>query len=139
MIGQTDGTIFLDFQSDAIDDQNYAFAIANGTQNRVMLLKTASNRISASINTLNVSQASIQSAALTANTRYKCALAYKQNDIAFYINGVQIGTDNSADLPSMNDIRFDSGLGTSNFLRPVNQAAIFPTRLTNAQLVTLTT
>jgi hypothetical protein len=139
LIGQTEGTIFLDFQNDAIDDQNYAFTISSNTQNRIMILKNSLNRLTCTVTTLNVSQTSITSSALTANTQYKCAIAYKKDDVVFYINGVQVGTDNLADIPAMTDIRFDSGAGSSNFLRPVNQAALFPTRLTNAQLAEITT
>jgi hypothetical protein len=139
LIGQTEGTIFLDFQNDAIDDQNYAFVISSNTQNRIMILKNSLNRLTCTVSTLNVSQTSITSSALTANTQYKCAIAYKKDDIAFYINGVQVGTDNLADIPAMTDIRFDSGAGSSAFFRPVNQSAIFPTRLTNAQLAQITT
>jgi hypothetical protein len=68
------------------------------------------------------------------------ALAYKNNDIVFYVNGVQIGTDTSATIPTCN--RVDLGqnyAGASQLEDSINNAIIFKTRLTNTELATLTT
>jgi hypothetical protein len=74
------------------------------------------------------------------NGRCRVALAYKNNDVAFYINGVLIGTSNSATIPATSAIGFNDPT-TSGVQRAsnVNKFFLFKTRLTNAQLAELTT
>jgi len=74
--------------------------------------------------------------ATTVGTRNKIALAYKGSDFAVYQNGLQKGTQSSGVAPAaLNELRLSDGLRDFS----INQAIIFPTRLTNAQLATLTT
>jgi hypothetical protein len=74
----------------------------------------------------------------------KLAGAYKVNDFAFYINGNQIGTDTSGTVPNVTTgviglgIRGDGGAGTE-FNGWIRSVALFPTRLPNATLASLTT
>jgi len=37
----------------------------------------------------------------TADTDYRAAIAYKANDIAFYLNGTQVGVDSLATIPTV--------------------------------------
>ena len=80
-----------------------------------------------------VAQEIITSGAYEIGQRLKIALAYKTNDFALYINGVQIGTDTSGTIPaSMPNL----------LLNPYNKvytALLFKTRLPNATLASLTT
>jgi hypothetical protein len=73
--------------------------------------------------------------------RFKMAFAYAQNDFAFYINGTQIGIDGSGNIPSGLD-RIIFGRGDQSaavfFEGNVSQTLLFKTRLTNAQLASLT-
>jgi hypothetical protein len=73
----------------------------------------------------------------------KFAGAYALNDIAFYRNGSSVGTDTSATIPACNRVNIgtpETGTGgASNFNGWIRSVALFPTRLSNAQLVTLTT
>jgi len=140
LIGQTEGTLFLDFESGANDSVDYGFSISDGTTtNRVAIFRGSANNLIGQVRVGAVTQASITSATLTPETRQKCAVAYKLNDIAFYVNGVQIGVDTSATIPACSALSTSSGgvAGTS-FFRPVNQALLFKTRLTNDQLAELT-
>jgi hypothetical protein len=139
LIGQTEGTLFLDFEGGANDSVEYVFGINNGsTTNRIIIYRTNGNLISASIRA-GSTQALFQTLVVTPDTRHKCAIGYKSNDVVFYVNGVQIGSDGAATIPACSIISADAGtFGSSPFLRPVNQAALFPTRLTNAQLVDIT-
>ena len=84
----------------------------------------------------SVLQAGI-SLANSATGRFKIAAAYKANDFVLYINGTQIGTDTSGTVPTCSEI----GLFNYNDNQPLkyNQAVIFKTRLTNAELASLTT
>jgi hypothetical protein len=76
----------------------------------------------------------------TKNTRYKMAIAYKNNDFVFYINGNLIGTDTSGSVVQFSKLAlnypYSAGyLGNKN----VNLTALWKTRLTNTQLAQLTT
>jgi hypothetical protein len=71
----------------------------------------------------------------------KIAIAYKENNFALYINGVQIGTDTSGTVPAMNRLyvgRFYANTN-ANISSGISEVLLFPTRLTNAQLAELTT
>ena len=67
------------------------------------------------------------------------AVSYKQNDIVFYINGIQIGTDSTATIPALSVFDFAAGAGSFKATGNVKQALLFKTRLSNAQLAELTT
>jgi hypothetical protein len=68
-------------------------------------------------------------------TRAKAAVAWSSAGAVLYVNGVQVGT--SAVNPNFSFDRIDMLGGIISY--KTNQAALFPTRLTNAQLAELTT
>ena len=72
--------------------------------------------------------------------RHKVAAAYKQNDIVLYIDGVQIGTDTNANIPtcSLLGLGYENG-NIYNTGNPYNDVQLYTTRLTNAELASLTT
>jgi hypothetical protein len=86
---------------------------------------------------------SINTSGLTNGQKIKVAVGYKANDFVIYINGVQKGTDTSGSLPpSLNNLEIGTYLeGGSPFTyaQSINQAVVFKTRLTNAELASLTT
>ena len=77
------------------------------------------------------------------NGVHKVAIGYAANDLTFYLDGVLVGQNTSA------SVAFDSPLSIINVGQNaaainqlgdgVAQALLFKTRLTNAQLATLTT
>jgi len=73
--------------------------------------------------------------------RHKLAARYKNNDWAFYVDGVLIGVDTSGTFSGL--IGFCSLGYSSPAAYPsnakYNSAIIFPTALSNAELATLTT
>jgi hypothetical protein len=76
-------------------------------------------------------------------TRFKAAVAYKSNSIAFYVNGTLIAQDTSTTFtPNLAMESFyiaQGGYVQSKEQVNCNESIIFPTRLTNAQLAYLTT
>jgi hypothetical protein len=145
LIGQTEGVMFVDINTPTnIPSGTEILPISifpsgggtGGVQAYVAFLSNGVVRFvyyDGSIQALITTASSFWSA----GNRYKLAAAYKQNDFAFYINGVQIGTDNSGNVSAMADLYLDyQGLVQQN---TVNQAILFPTRLTNAELASLTT
>jgi hypothetical protein len=139
LIGQTEGTLFLDFEGGANDGVDYVFGLNDGTaDNRIIIYRSSGARVVTEVRTSGTPQATIQTSPVSANSRNKCAIAYKANDIAFYVNGVQVGVDTSATIPTCSGIYSNGGGGSSPFFRPINEIIVFKTRLTNAELAQLT-
>ena len=142
LIGQTEGTIYAE-----VDYRNFS----TSSQAILHLFENSQNLIGiqvVSIGAINQFQAyafvanslvvSITSTISTAGV-YKIALAYKLNDYALYINGTPIGTDSSAGVPTTSQVllgHYASQVQLNNRIRAV---AIYPNRLSNSELATLTT
>jgi hypothetical protein len=142
LIGQTEGTLFLDFQYTNADiSAAQLFSISDGTgNNRVAVGTILSTSLVATISVGGSLQFfSNTSFALVLGQRYKAAISYKSNNFAFYVNGVQIGVDASGSVPATSAIGNNSGAGGSLLFYNINAAALWKTRLTNDELATLTT
>ena len=139
LIGQTEGTLFFEFQFQPTS-LNQSFAISDGTSANRLDIRLGSNIPAVSIITGGVIQAFIGSAVtMTQGQRVKVACGYKNNDVALYQNGALVGSTSSATIGgTLSRLGFD--LNGGQFMNsPISQAAIFPTRLTNDQLAQLTT
>jgi hypothetical protein len=110
------------------------FGISDGTaNNRIVLRLVAPSSFQLSVVVGGVLQAEINGSGFTSGNRYKIAGAYKGNDCVLYVNGTQVGTDTSVSISgTYSRLAFDNGIGTAKFENPVNQALLFPTRLSNA-------
>jgi hypothetical protein len=138
LIGQTEGVLFADFNFEQKPDTN---------GNIVILLRGSSSEAYIYLTSSTV-QADFISGAIQCSIvgsigavgRKKIAFAYKQNDFALYMNGVQIGTDSSGTVGSLTALTVGSYDSPGYLLNSgINQAVLFPTRLTNAELASLTT
>ena len=140
LIGQTEGTLFIHFNKNYSAASERYIALGDGTtSNRIMIIGGTSGSIRGFISNGAAIQFDVSTG--TAIGNYKIALSYKNNDIAFYINGVQISLDNLATIPSTSNLYLGSHeTGLSEYLNGfINLAAIWKTRLTNSELATLTT
>ena len=141
LIGQTEGTVFVEFKRVPKGVNYQAVVTLQGASSAYLIemyFGTSNNLLAAVYNSGAQFQAA--TSALTEGT-YKAALAYKENDFAFYVNGVQISTDNSGTVPALStynlgDFTYAAGYPQAD---GINQALLFKTRLTNAQLAELTT
>ena len=143
LIGQTEGTIFVDYVLNGqTNNANILNSEKNTTCSLFMAQKTNGN-FDAGLYASAVTKARITAGSIAVNQRAKVAYAYKSGNSALYINGVQVGT--SADtytLPSTLDDIFLNDITTYfSYQENVsyNQATLFQTRLTNAELASLTT
>jgi hypothetical protein len=143
VIGQTEGVIYSDlyFEPNGVE-RNYIYLndSTGYTAGFCYLVGSTTNRLILDLyNNPYTQQFSAQSAVLTSG-RYKAAIAYKQNDFAFYLNGVQIATDNNGTIPTLDRVYIGQGsdLGFATGA-PVFTTSLFNTRLTNTQLAELTT
>jgi len=147
LIGQTEGILFVDFVYDTKSGSN-RFSLSDGTTNNWIFIGTpeggSTNVSRFYIRTNNVVWVDVgASSYFTFGERYKLALAYKSGDWAVYGNGTLLysGTSTIQAVSSpLSVFNFFSVSGASAAsAEKINQALIFKTRLTNAQLAALTT
>jgi hypothetical protein len=137
LIGQTEGTLFCDVNLNSRVSFTY---LALSTD-----LTTSSNYLGIGFLGNSIAFESVVGAALQANIvysnsstgRFKIAAAYKANDFVLYINGVQIGTDTSGTIPACSQLGLNafSNAQALNY----NSVQLYKKRLTNDELVSLTT
>jgi hypothetical protein len=133
LIGQTEGTIFVDFVMQNNSTDMVPFDIS-GSDGKLIWIRNAGAQFYGNGTSLI---ASIETSAKTQGTRYKVAFVYGQNDFRLYRNGSLIGTDTSGTFTgTFSDIALNSVINQANGF---NQILLFKTKLTNDQLAELTT
>jgi hypothetical protein len=144
-IGQTEGTIYAEVDIRTSGNTAGIFVISDNTNtNRVYLYKLGTNnRIYAERQSATESATSTlqTSGSITAGI-YKIAIAYKSGDTALFVNGVQAGSTNT-DTFTMGSV-FKLNVGSNRaeatqFTDRIRSAALYTSRLTNAELAALTT
>ncbi len=141
LIGQTEGTLFMDVNLDTSVDSNShtLISLSDGTtSNFILIYKLNNNQISANIRIGGVQQVIINSSAITTG-RYKLAIGYKQDDVVLYMNGIQIGVDTSCIIPSTSVLSLSNIGGVNQSFSRINATTLWKERLTNDQLTALTT
>ena len=136
---QTEGTFVAEFTPALISDQSTVFSVSDGTTNERMH-SSAGGSIHLYVVDGGLAQVSIDAGSHDANTSRKIATAYKVNDFAASINGGAAVADTSGTLPTVD--RLNIGSFTSGNLQlngHIARITYYPTRLSNAQLVTLST
>jgi hypothetical protein len=144
LIGQTEGTIFMEFEFDYSDSNTQVLFKANQTTDANSVgIEVQGTTIKGLVNSGGGNIATITGTIATGTI--KAALAYKTNDMAFYVNGTQLGVDTSGSIAFAGVVDIVTIgqflLNGSSFFpasRLFNQALIFKTRLTNDQLADIT-
>jgi len=140
-IGQTQGTIYAE-----VDIRNFVtfsriVSLSNGTSsntiNLQLFLDGAVKRLRVGLTFLGSGQVDILGA--MPNPVNKIAVGYKQNDFVVYLNGSSVGTNTSCSVPAMNKIDLGNFNGVNIISDRIRSAALYTTRLTNAELAALTT
>jgi hypothetical protein len=141
LIGQTEGVVFFDFTVDTISAQTNNpvlwYMKDGGAGERYFELYSNGNLEYVEFDGTTVI-ASIIKTGLTVG-RHKCAIGYANNDMVLYVDGVRIGTDVSGTPNGFSTFSLQYYNTVFNGQQKVNQCAIFKTRLTNAELASLTT
>jgi hypothetical protein len=141
LIGQTEGTVFMDINWEEKSGVYFINSISNGsTSNEIYMSfgNTFANSIRFSITSGGSVSVTFNSSVLTSG-RYKIAFAYANNDATAYINGTQVFTDNTVSVPSTSEMKFLRANDTLGYSGTINASALWKTRLTNAELISLTT
>jgi hypothetical protein len=140
LIGQTEGTMFVDVTEEAKNDGRYMFVSDASFTNRIVIYQA-----SGAINVYCSAGVSFNISYSPPAGRVKIAFVYKSNDYALWVNGVErtAVTTVSAVPTGLNATGIGSNEGSIGTAEPldagVNQAILFKTRLTNAELASLTT
>jgi hypothetical protein len=141
LIGQTEGTFYGEFYHESKNNNvDYVVnSINNGDYGNSIFISIYNNEISSNIFNAYSLESKIILTGLTTG-KHKVAIAYKLNDIAFYVDGVLVGTDSTASIPTLNNINI-SYVGSTIPVeqRYINALVLWKTRLTNTELATLTT
>jgi hypothetical protein len=144
LIGQTEGTLFLEFKFDYSDSTTQVLFKANqSTDANSVGIEVQGTTIKGLVNSGGSNIATLTGTISTGTI--KAALAYKTNDMVFYVNGTQVGVDTSGSIAFAGVVDIltigQFLLSGSSFFpasRPFNQALVFPTRLSNSDLAALT-
>jgi hypothetical protein len=145
LIGQTEGTIYVEFLANQIGKDYTLIALAPTGQNpsNVMLLKvTSSGIVQAVVYGSSGFTLSMLSGVITLNSVAKVAFGYKNGSCVLYVNGTQVGSDATAFTLSatLDAIRLiDAGYYTGGGKQTVKTIGLFTTRLSNSQLAQVTT
>jgi hypothetical protein len=141
LIGQTEGTIFLDFELQTSSDDIVLMNLyqSSATVNSFYFYVTTSNLLFAYCHNTST-QADINGGTIALG-RHKIAFSYASNDLALYIDGELAGVDLSSTIPTCDAIRLNDYEPTQNYLEKteINQALLFTTRLSDTELEKLTT
>jgi hypothetical protein len=139
IIGQTEGTVFLDFNVDAIQDNGRIFAIGDGGTNNRVLVRFETNGYLAFASTGGVFQWSHTEATLSLG-RHKMAIAYALNDVAFYVDGILVNSESTYSVPVTDKFYIGTSEygGAENTNMKINNSKLYNTRLSNAELAALT-
>lgn len=136
LIGQTEGTIFLDFNINNISSQTNEPVILSFSDGCYIEIYSNGGVV------WNDSDGGIAIVLLgygLTNGRHKFAIGYAANNTSLYIDGNLAGSDNTGTPTSKSYINF--GYNTQSYIGSVkyNSAVLWKERLTNTELATLTT
>jgi hypothetical protein len=140
LIGQDAGTMFIDFDLDAIENSGRIIAIGDGGTGNRILIRFRPTGYLAYASSGGVFQWSHEETTITLGN-HKMAIAYAQNDVAFYVDGTLINSESTYTTPTTDDVYIGTseygGVEDTNI--KVHQALLFKTRLSNEELAALTT
>ena len=141
LIGQTEGTIFAQINNTLTTyTGGYLIRLFADANNEIYIRKEGGTSTYSLVFRGNSVNIYVRTGINVLNGNNKIAFAYKSGDLAIYLNGVQIGTSTSTGGFSASVGNLDLGyFGTGFFNDRINSAILFKTRLTNAELATLTT
>lgn len=135
LIGQTEGTMFIDFYVDNLSSQtNDPIILSLGADQYIQIYDDG--RIQFYFESgCNIDLTGFG----LANGRHKFGFGYKANDFVAYVDGTLAGTDTSG-TPNGTSL-LNIGYSNTNFIGKIdyNTIALWKTRLSNTELATLTT
>ena len=149
LIGQTEGTIFAEINYQLNNPNNDTrIHLSDGSTSKWIFLGlpdgATGNLIRGYVNNSSASfQLSFYGSTALNIGQHKIAFAYKSGSFALYLNGVSVATNSSTGtIPTCSELTIGGATPTSITQTEIGQfkeVILFPTRLTNAELASLTT
>jgi hypothetical protein len=142
VIGQTEGTLFVQVGEFPKEHNGRIFAIGDGSaDDYITIIKNGSNNnFAVYADAGGVGQVSYQGSGTLSNNS-KIAVGYANNNYAIYVNGTQVHTATNASVPSLVKIFMGSREnGSSTFILggSITETKLYNTRLSNTELQALT-
>jgi hypothetical protein len=140
--GDRKGTIYVEGKLNSFDVQGVMpLTFGSGTSNLIYIWLYTNGRIYADIftNGTQVSALNTASGFISEGDSFKIAVAYQDNDAVLYVNGSLIESDNDLLAPNPNLLRIGKYNAAGYTGGSYTNAMVFPTRLSNEELATLTT
>ena len=141
LIGQTEGTFFIDFYFKSDNPFKRILEISDGTTGSrfILLADSVGNKISLTITTLGILQSTFDSSVMT-NGRYKIALSYVENNVSLFANGTLLYNDNTSLIPLTSSIILGGSITANRELNAgINSIAFWKNKLTDEECINLTT
>jgi hypothetical protein len=142
LIGQTEGVIFVDYVLNGQTNSANIFNCEKNTTCSLFMAQQLDGNFDAGLYVSGSLVGRIEAGSISIGQRVKVAYAYKSGSFALYINGVQEGILSSTfTFPTTLDDIFLNDETYFNYKEAVqyNQVSLYKTRLSNAELATLTT
>ncbi len=142
-IGQTEGTLYAEVDVRNISGLKAIIQLDNGTGDNRLLIQLSSSNTLTFFTTNGGSVSTIATGTITTGT-HKIAASYSSGTVQIYMDGLFLASGNTANYPSLalNNISIGSRIFSGvqgNFLNDrIRAAALYTTRLTDAQLAALT-
>ena len=145
LINSAEGVLFAEIEALADDGTNRQISLSDGTaDNRVTVgFSSSTDFLLGQIKT-KVTGSSVfsmnKTPSITQINNNKIALKWKVDDMAIWLNGSEVATDNSGAAPiNLDRLTFDKGDGANDFFGKIKQLQVYKTALTDDQLAALTT
>jgi hypothetical protein len=144
LINSQEGTFFVEMATFSDNVGTRILSLSDGSVNNNLYIgyTPTTNQISAVFSSGGTAQAIFNTTAFNITEQNKIAVSYKTNEVKMYVNGTLIGTDTSATMPAagtLSQLKSDFGQGSFPLEASIKQAIIFPTALSDAEAIALTT
>lgn len=138
-----EGTMYFQVAGLANSQSLRRITISDGsTTNRVTIyFNSLSHGITSIIGVGGVTQAQMAHTLTDIKEYGKYAVRWKENDFAFYVNGVKVGSDVSGisfPIGTLTEVSFDDGGSNADFYGKVRELKIYDEALSDSDLETLT-
>jgi hypothetical protein len=140
VFNSTEGVLFVKIEKGSTPSSFEYFSLSDGTtSNTIRVFFNTSNQIGMLVGDGGVTQVnSTYSTVYTKGDTLKVALKYKTNDFALWVNGVEVLTDTSGSVPTVDSLNFGRGDTNTSWYEKTKEVKIYNTALSDSELQALT-
>ena len=139
LFNDSEGVLYAEIAALFNDSTNRKIAIGTSSNRIIFGYKNASNQIRVEVISSGSAVFDNTQTIDDITTFSKFAIKYKQNDFSLWMNGEEVATDTSGNVPiGLSELAFDDG-GGNNFYGKTKELAVFKEALTDEELQALTT